>query len=189
MSLWSMVSQGTRGSYFLLLRTAWRTAPQRQQLLYAPLHFLIFHPSCSHHFSFLALEPQMFPFFFFSFFAAVWMQIGRATFCRFNLGKSPAFCVTHERPCGRSKMKDMNAPRWAWAGPLSDIPPLSTQRSRTHSAPNWAVSSLCANGRNITDDGAATQRFLQVALWKMRNRDTIYPRCVACQCLCSCNAS
>lgn len=83
--------------------------------------------------------------------------------------------------------------------PLSDIPALSSQSCTSPSSPTMDArrgqrtelsrEQFVCKWRDLTDEGAATQKRIQLALWKLRNRDTIYPRCVASQCLCSCNAS
>lgn len=86
------------------------------------------------------------------------MQMGQVTLCRFNRGKSLAFCVTHERLCSRSRMKGVDTPlgleRVPWL--ISHLYPPRVEcttvplhqtidaRGGQHTEPSW--SSLCANG-------------------------------------------
>lgn len=186
---WQLCPRGHRALTFS--RSVWLEGQLRREDSYFMLHF-IFPPSFSHHVSFIALEPQILPIF-----AAVWMQMGLVTFCRFNVGKSPAFCVTHAV-----------VQRWkAWTPRVEPelvpcqishlyprvvrptVPLNRTTDARGGQRTELSREQFVCKWRDLADDRVATQRFLQLALWKMRNRDTIYPRCVASQCLCSCNAS
>lgn len=192
MSLWSKatVSQGIEGSYLLPYRTAWRRAPRREQLLYATLHFLT-PPPFPHHFS------------FFSCLRSKFSLLLQGSECKWNewpfagliLLKAQRFVWRMSAHADVSGWK-ARAPRVEPELVPCQISHLYPPRLECPSSPqpwmreklNWE-QFVCKWRYCITDDRAATQRFLQLALWKMRNRDTIYPRCVASQCLCSCNAS
>lgn len=148
----------------------------------------------SHHLSFLVLEPHIF-----SVFAAVWMQMGQVTFCRFNLGKSPAFCVSAravvqrwkaQTPCVEPELvpcqiSQLYPPRVV----RPTVPRNRTTDARRGQRTERSREQFVCKWRDLTDEGAVTQKCIQLTLWKMRNRDTIYSWCVASQCLCSCNAS